>query len=168
MKKELTQKYLKEILNYNPNTGIFTWKLSKALRVNKGDIAGGIDNHGYGRIGVDGKSYRKHKLIWLYVYGKFPKDGNEVDHINHDKIDNRLVNLREVTRSENQRNRTRQKNNTSGFTGVYFHTTKNKWNAKIRNSGKNIHLGYFEKIKDAIKARKKAIIKYGFHPNHGK
>lgn len=105
-------------------------------------------------------------LAWLYCFAEFP-DGH-LDHINHDRSDNRLDNLREVTYLENQRNRTRSKNNTSGTTGVYWSADRNRWRVSISINNKTKHLGSHINKEDAVAAREAANIKYGFHENHGK
>jgi len=158
----LTQEKLKQLLDYDSDTGIFRWRVRKAQCVKIGTLAGYKSKKGYRLIGVDGKYHYTHRLAWLYVYGEFPK--NEIDHINHITDDNRISNLRSVTHSENGRNQSVQKNNTSGIMGV--HKWKKKWVAKIQVDGKYKHLGYFENIKDAKKARERAKIRYGYHPNH--
>ena len=163
--KELTQTYLKEALYYNPEAGIFTWKKNRGKKTKKGGTAGSL-KEGYYRISIDNVSYRSHRLAFLYMTGEFPE--NQVDHINHDRGDNKWCNLREVTTTENKRNCPMSKGNTSGFTGVHFHKGGNGWVSSIKINGKIKYLGFFKDIKDAIKVRKKANIKYGFHPNHGK
>ena len=92
---------------------------------------------------------------------------NEIDHINGDKIDNRISNLRDVTKLENAKNASISANNTSGFNGVYWVKTKGVWVAKIWTQGKLKHLGYFDKIQDAVAARKLANKKYGFSDRNG-
>jgi len=104
-------------------------------------------------------------LAWLYVYGTMPKE--QIDHINHVRDDNRIINLREVTHSENHKNRTKQSNNTSGVTGVHWLEEKERWQAYIKGDDKKIHLGTFKNKNDAISARKEAEIKYNYHSNHG-
>lgn len=150
----LTQARLKEILSYDPETGLFTWLLRKAKKTKIGGIAGGIDGYGYVGIELDGKTYRAHRLAFLYVNGKFSKD--DVDHINHIRSDNRFTNLREATTMENCRNRKMQSNNTSGFKGVNYNKQQGKWTANIRISKKLKHLGYFETKEAANLVRKKA------------
>ena len=163
----LTQKKLKELLEYNEKTGVFRWKVYKSSNSQKGDIAGTINKDGYVIIQIDGKRYKAHRLVFLYMIGTFPKE--QVDHLNHTKDENRWCNLREVTSSENQRNRSISKNNTSGTIGVRWSKKDKRWIAYIRvNYKKNIYLGSFKNKKEAIKARKEAEIKYGFHKNHGK
>lgn len=162
----ITQEQLKNELFYNQETGIFTW--NKKSR--KGGFAAGrecssVDAHGYIQINILGKVHKAHRLAWLYMAGEHP--AGQIDHINHDRKDNRFVNLRVVTNMDNNKNKPIQKNNTSGFVGVTLFKRINKWRAYIVVLDKQIHLGYFEKIEDAIKARIEANIKYGFHENHG-
>jgi len=127
-----------------------------------GEIAGCKHNMGYVVIGVDGCSYLAHRLAWLYVNGEWPKF---IDHRNHNRTDNRISNLGSVTRLENQRNMRLSASNTSGVTGVNW--GENRWNAHITINFKKKHLGSFIVFKDAVKARKIAEKKYGFHENHG-
>lgn len=101
----------------------------------------------------------------LYATGIKPR---EVDHINHIRDDDRLRNLRSVTHQENHRNRAVNKNNKSGVVGVHQQKEGGKWRAQIMIDGKQIMLGRFHKKEDAIKARKEAEKKYGFHKNHGR
>jgi len=126
--------------------------------------AGTINDQGYRQISVSGKNYKAHRLIWLYVHGRWP---NEVDHIDHDQLNNRIENLREVTHRDNMLNLSIPKNNSSGVVGVSWNKSHKKWRAQIRVNGKMVYLGGFTLKEDAIKARKEAERKYGFHPNHG-
>ncbi len=115
----LTRERLKELLDYDPATGIFVWKVDRGNnRVKVGSAAGGggDDGRGYNRIMIDGKSYRSHRLAWLDVYGSFPPD--MIDHINGIRDDNRIENLRAVSNQENSRNVNKSTNNTSGYLGV--------------------------------------------------
>ena len=98
----LTQERLKQLLNYDPETGIFTRIISVSSNALKGDIAGWINGHGYRQLSIDYKKYDCHRLAFLYMLGKLPNE--EVDHINHIRSDNRWINLREVTRHENKKN----------------------------------------------------------------
>lgn len=159
--KMITQQELKKLLNYNPITGVFNCINSKRIIKN-----GRINNRGYITFFINKKSYLAHRLAWLYVYGNFPKDC--IDHINHVKTDNRINNLRECSPFLNGQNNSKRKDNKSGFTGVFFSKSVNKWQVQIRINKKPIHLGIFENIDDAIECRKVANIKYGFHENHGK
>jgi hypothetical protein len=149
----LTQQKLKELLDYNPNTGEFVWKIPCGQRAPVGAIAGSY-NQGYKFIKINGKKYSAHRLAWLYTHGQFPQ--NQLDHINRIRNDNRIDNLREVTNSENQQNVTPRKDNISGIKGVEFHTATQKWQARIALNGKRIYLGLYNNIEDAIVARKQA------------
>ena len=165
-KTMLTQARLKKVLNYNELTGIFTWKVAKARRIKTGDIAGNLAQQGYSRIVLDGKLYYSHRLAWFYVHGEWPKD--QIDHINQSRTDNRIVNLREVTGAENNKNQSLSKSNKSGSIGVYWQKARNKWIAQININGKVKYLGLFSDKEDAIEARQAANIKYNYHVNHGK
>jgi hypothetical protein len=151
---ELTAEYLRSILNYDPETGIFTWKISTANRVKVGDAAGCPDGHGYLRIQLQSRLYKAHRLAWLYVYGEWPK--LDIDHINRNRSDNRRANLRDVSHKQNHQNRSKPSNNTSGHPGICWHKQSSKWRARIRHNKKHIHLGLFTDIEEAIAARKAA------------
>jgi len=161
----LTENRLRELLDYNFKTGIFTWLISNTNRIKVGDIAG-CNRGGYISINVDGKRYPAHRLVWLYLFGRFPI--NQLDHINHNGLDNRGCNLREVTNQENSRNSSKSKANTSGVTGVWFDKIREKWVAEIMVDGKKVYLGRFINKIYAIKARGEAEFEYEFHENHGK
>lgn len=146
----ITQSDLKELLNYDCKTGIFTWsKNRRGVIVNK---PLGTDNgYGYLRITVLGKSYYAHRLAWLYVHGEMPKE--QIDHINCNKSDNRICNLREVTAKENQHyKKNAQKNSKSKVLGVSWHSKANKWQVHFMNK----YVGIFNSIQDATIAYKKA------------
>jgi len=162
----LAQKDLKEALHYDPDTGIFTRLTSPSNNVKIGDIAGcAHKTNGYLVIQVKGVLYYAHRLAWLYVYGEWPKEC--IDHISHNRADNRISNLREVTRPENNKNLPIRKTNVSGTTGVHWNKIRNKWHSQIMVNGKAIYLGLFSDKSDAISARKDGEIRYGFHENHG-
>jgi hypothetical protein len=129
----ITQKELLENLLYDKDTGVFTRKISLNTRVKVGDVAGGKDTKGYVCIRVVGKTYKAHRLAWLYVYGNIPIA--EIDHINGIKDDNRIANLRDVTKSVNQQNRRFVKG---------YSKDGNRWKAQIRFGGKWKHLGCYE------------------------
>lgn len=160
----LTQKELKKQLHYDPDTGVFTRRISN-IRVKAGGVAGGKDKQGYLGIQIKTVLYKAHRLAFLYMNGESPVA--DVDHINHNRLDNRWANLRAATRSENTRNTSIGKRNTSGFVGVTWDKRRSKWMAQIIVNRKNIYLGQFLQISDAVKARLDADVKYGFHPNHG-
>ncbi len=121
---------------------------------------------GYRRGMIFGRSYLAHRVIWALTTGAWPPE--EIDHINGVKDDNRIENLRAVTRAENLRNQAIYSNNTSGVVGVDWHKRDKRWTAQIRVDNKQIYLGYFTNKEDAIAARAAADIEYGFHANHGR
>lgn len=162
MKEKLTQEKLKELFDYNPKTGDFTRKVSNSNRVKIGDIAGCLHHKGYLNISINGKTYQSHRLAFLYMEGYFPENG--IDHIDRNKINNSWNNLREVSQSCNMRNQKININNKSGITGVCWHKGGKKLMAHIKIQKQKIHLGLFDNLTDAAKARWEAEVKYGF-PN---
>ncbi len=164
IKGELTQKDLQRLLIYDPLTGVLSARIDRHGRA-AGDILGYVSkSHGYLETSIDGKSYLVHRLIWLYQTGYMPE---EVDHINHVKTDNSWVNLREASSLVNSKNTSLSTNSVTRVNGVSFMKSRNKYRAYIMVDRKQIHLGLFEDIKDAIAAREQADIDYGFHSNHG-
>ena len=161
----ITQEYLKELFEYDGESLI--WKVKKAhSSIKVGSVAGSASkSHGYWRIGIDGKYYLAHRLIWLYHYGSFPD--NSIDHIDQNKLNNSITNLRDVTHQENCKNQAKYKSNTSGITGVYWHKQAKKWMAQGMVDGKLKNLGYFTDKLDAITARKSWEAANNFHANHG-
>lgn len=159
----LTQQRLKEVLHYDSESGVFTWATNRT-RASKGKIAGGNDGHGYWLICIDGVKYPAHRLAWLYVHGFFP---DEVDHQNHVRTDNRLINLRATNRSGNARNISKPSTNKSGVIGVSWTKRLGKRNDKweVRACGK--FLGYFDDFFEAVCKRKSSERQFNFHPNHG-
>jgi hypothetical protein len=141
--KELTQARLKELLDYDMDTGVFTWKNYRHSKMPNKQKAGSFDTWGYIKISVDNKLYRAHRLAWLFVYGEMPL--LQIDHINGIRTDNRIANLRKVNNAENQQNiKKAQINNKCGLLGVRFHKHANKYEARIQKDNKPIHLGYYE------------------------
>ena len=124
----LTQAKLKELLDYNPDTGDFTNKAFRGLRAIPGEIAGNLNTRGYIDISIGRRKYKAHRLAWLYTYGTWPI--NNLDHINRSKIDNRIVNLRDVTQAQNGQNKTKHCNNSSGYTGVIWHKASQRRSAR--------------------------------------
>ena len=160
----ITQARLKQLLDYNPDSGIFTRKVSVG-NCNAGDIISRTDGSGYIVVEIDYIEYKAHRLAVLYMTGKHPE--NQVDHIKHIRTDNRWCNLREATNQENQRNATLSKNNNSGIVGVNYDRRRNKWQASIGVNYKKVNIGRFKYFLQAVAARFNAEIKYNFHPNHG-
>lgn len=140
MNVPLTQDRLKELLRYDPETGVFTWK-GRTGSVAPGRSAGWLDKDGYRCIQIDGRSTKAHRLASLYVSGAWPV--GEIDHVNGRPDDNRSCNLRPATHPLNGRNQRKPKNNTSGFKGVSFHRQSGKWSASIKVNYRGRHLGLF-------------------------
>jgi len=149
----LTQARLKELLDYNPETGVFTWKRFMGGTAKAGTVAGTTDSHGHIQIKVDRKLHLAHRLVFLYVAGTAPA---EVDHINRVRSDNRLANLRSVSRSENRHNTAPCKRNKSGVKGVFWIERLGKWQAYISTAGKRKVLGCYAQFDDAVAARLRA------------
>jgi len=167
MKEIPSQEILQSALNYDEQTGIFTWKKIEA-GIKIGSIAGSIHKkQGYVRIRVNAVTYVAHRIAWVYVHG-FINNQMQIDHINGIRSDNRICNLRLVDCKENAKNQRKNKRNKNAFGGVFFNKQKKKYVSRIKVNGKSIFLGYFNLIDDAIAARKEANKKYGFHENHGK
>ena len=148
----LTQEKLKEILNYNPETGIFIWK-GKSFRNKKvGREAGCKMSAGYIAIRINGRGYKAHILAWLYVEGYIPK-GIEIDHIDRNTINNKFKNLRLSSRQCNMRNAGIPKNNKTGIKGVHWHKTNQKWGSSITVNKKQSYLGNYSDFDEAVCAR---------------
>ena len=173
----ITQKQLKELLDYDPETGLFTWlerSLDKfksekiGIRWNtkfSGKITGCLHSSGYKIITINNHPYRSHRLAWLYVYGEIPET---IDHINHDRTDNRIINLRNTCSIGNARNSKLRENNKSGVMGVVWVEKQNKWRVLIYDNRKQIHLGYFADFLSAVCKRKSEELNFNYHENHGK
>ena len=151
---DITQDYLKQILDYDPSTGVFRWKLSISRIAKVGAEAGSPNNFGYIRIGIKGKSHLAHRLAWVYFHGEWPQKW--VDHIDGDKKNNRINNLRQASASENTHNTRTNRNKSSGTRGVDWHKKYGKWMARIQVEGKRKTIGFFDNLEDAAKARKDA------------
>jgi len=172
----LTQKIVRDLLDYDPETGVLTWK-KRDVKYFKSDrdfkiwntrysgkkafMAKNKEGYFHGKIFM--KTCLAHRIIFLHYYGFFPK---ETDHINRVRHDNRISNLREVTSQQNSRNQSMSKKNSSGVTGVHWCNTDKKWVAKIGIDGRMKHLGAFIEKRFAIGFRKCAEIRYGFNPNY--
>ena len=138
----VTAERLRELISYNPETGVFTRLVGRRGGGKVGDIVGSINGSGYVRICVDYRSYQGHRLAWLYVHGVWPID--QIDHINGQRDDNRICNLRDVTRAQNMRNQRRPSvNNSSGFLGVSWSKEKLSWVAQITINGRTRSLGKY-------------------------
>ena len=160
----MNEDLLKELFEYDGFN--LLWKVKKADRTKIGSIAGWIEkgsNMGYRRIEINGKKYPAHRLILMWHGIKVPKE-LDVDHINHDRADNRIENLRLVTRLENMRNKKLYKNNKSGQHGI--EVLENGYKVTIGVEGETVYLGRYETINQALEAREQALSEHGFHENH--
>lgn len=156
---------LHQLLRYEPDTGRLFWR--DRDRNLSGLEAGGIaSSDGYRRIRINGQLRLAHRIVLAMQNGEWPPA--QVDHINGDRADNRLVNLRPVQRSTNLRNKSRYRNNRSGCTGVHWCKVTSRWAAAIQKDGRRVTLGRFAVLADAIAARRAAEPKFDFHPNHGR
>lgn len=155
----LTQEELKVYLNYDKETGVFTWKKNVANNVKSGSVAGCIGSRGYIEIGFRKKQHKAHRLAWLYVYGFYPKD--KIDHINGNRSDNRVCNLREANHMQNMQNQKRpQSKNKTGYLGVSTHGINQRYKKIYRSSimvnGYRKFLGSYETAELAHEAYLKA------------
>jgi len=155
-----SQEYLKSILHYNPDTGVFTRLVSVSNSAQKGSIAGHNKHLSYGRVNVNKKPYASHRLAWFYMTGEWPKE--QIDHINQIKSDNSWCNLRECSNAQNNFNRPIPKHNKSGYKGVSWREDRKKWQSIIKFNGKSIYLGNFTDINLAVLAyNNKAVELFG-------
>lgn len=168
---DLTAEYVRQILDYNPETGEFRWKARtpemftpsarssewqcRSWNARYAEIrAGTLDAKGYWRIKIFNFSYAAHRIAWLWMTGSYPKA--EIDHIDVDSSNNCWSNLREATHAENSRNKHKRSDNSSGKKGVRWNGLSKKWLADIVVNGKLHHLGYFENIEDAAAVYERA------------
>jgi hypothetical protein len=159
----LSAERLRELLHYEPATGLFFWLVVANDLVHVGDVAGHVRANGYRLIRVDGWGYPTHRLAWLWMTGEWPKAS--MDHADGDRANNRWNNLRQANKSQNGANSRRYASNTSGFKGVSRkrpsrHWRAPKWLAQISVNGKVIYLGYFDTPEDAHDAYIAAAKKY--------
>ena len=127
----MTQKKLKELYAYDEIQGVLTNRYTRSSRALKGGVVGSLNNHGYMRTSIDGKQYKVHRLIWTYMKGEVLTSSDVIDHIDHNKANNRWSNLRKGTHADNSQNRGKSKNNTSGYTGVHWNKKIKKWTALV-------------------------------------
>lgn len=177
-----TRERLSEYFRYEPSTGHLIrkqrarsdYKLERNYKIHLskvGSIAGTINAGGYLKVSVDGFTHSAHRVAWMLHYGEwvdYPKF--EIDHINNNTLDNRIENLRKVTKSDNQRNASPRKNNTSGVHGVNWKPKYNltpgdgRWVARIWDGPRHVYLGSFKNIEDAARVRREAEERLGYTP----
>ena len=155
---------LKKYFSYDPYTGQVI-SLQNTRTLTKDCVCGKLEN-GYLKVCLKGNSYFLHRIIYEIMTDTYLSKKDQIDHINHNKLDNSWSNLRKVLHKENGRNRSKNKENNSGITGVHWSGTR--WRAQIKIDRKSICLGSFVNFHEAVNARKNAEILYGFHENHGK
>jgi hypothetical protein len=151
----LTQNRLKELLFYDSGTGLFVRNTSPSNNVKIGDIAGSKQKNGYYMISVDGKKYYSHRLAWLYMFGKFPD--KFIDHINQDKSDNRISNLRNVTKSLNSINTPVRSHSQIGYKNIQLDKRDNMYSVVFVRNKKTNYLGRFSNIEEAIAKRDREL-----------
>lgn len=156
--------FVRSILSYND--GRLFWIVSPGFSIRSGSEAGGVSEKGYRKVRIGGKKFRSHRLVWLMKHDSWPNE--EIDHINGDRLDNRIENLRDVSRHENQKNTKRFENNKSGFTGIYWVAKNSVWRASISEGKKLVHLGHFKCLAQAVRVRKEAERRNNYHANHGR
>lgn len=166
--RNISDRDLARILEYwhiDANAGVVRWKKKPSQSVKVGSVVGSVTTKGYMRGALANRRYYIHRVIFLFSTGEQP---DEIDHIDGDRLNNRISNLRYADHDINLKNKRNYKNNKSGVTGVNWYESRRKWRATITANGRTIHLGYFEKFEDAVAARRAAEKKYGFSPTHGR
>lgn len=179
LSRRVTAAALQELLRYETETGKLFW-LPRSQEV-CGDYTAWVrfqkvsegreafatpSSAGYLKGNLFGRTYVAHRVAWAVFHGEWPDQ--EIDHINHDKTDNRLVNLRVVSTQENAKNRKRPADNKSGMMGIVWDKVREKWRAYIYANKKRSTLGYFNCLAHAVRARRFAVKMHGYHENHGK
>ena len=163
----LTCEILRKFVNYDPNTGLLTWRL-RATRTAEpgkplGSVVGKLPDKGYIVITLFGTTYQAHRLAWLHYHGQFPE--KQIDHIDHDRTNNKIANLRESSLHTNMKNKSLYTTNTTGYSGVTLKGTS--WLARIGVNGTKVLLGAFRTFDEAVAARKAAEKLLDYHENHG-
>ncbi len=153
----LTQQRLRELFNYDPETGVFTRRfqgqgMHGVQSSLYGKPAGSLQRHGYKYISIEGEKFRTCRLAWLYMTGEWPQ--HEVDHTNNVRSDDSWDNLRQATSSENKWNSSIRSDNKSGVKGVIWNKKQGMWQAYVRCYGKQYHCGYFASLEEAAEARR--------------
>jgi len=148
---------VRRLLDYDPATGIFRWRVRTSSRAAANSVAGFDRHDGYRLIGIGGRIYLAHRLAWVHVHGEWPEA--EIDHIDCNPANNALANLRPATRALNQRNSRKPRNNSSGVKGVTWHAKDAKWQAQIKLRGRCHYLGQFDDIAQAATAYASASVK---------
>lgn len=155
-KTEITQQRLRELLDYDVSNGAFTWRTSNKRRIKAGQTAGSYNKvTGYLSINCDNMSFLVHRLVWIYMYGDIPV-GMYIDHVDNDKLNNRIENLRLCTKLQNKQNSSVSEKSKSGIKGVYWIEKLGKYLVCVGLNGKMIKVGYYTNKEDAITASNNA------------
>lgn len=164
--KLLSGEIVRDLFVYDEDTGSLIWRKRVSPRIGAGHMAGYVAADGYQKVFVFGRPFLAHRIIWLYHYNEWPK--KYIDHIDGNRLNNKISNLRDVSGMENQRNRALAKNNKSGIAGVCWSRHYKRWVSRIKINNKFISLGSYEDFFEACCARKSAEKHFGFHENHGR
>lgn len=171
--------YLHECFITDPDNGLLFWKerpihhfasegAMKLINTRcAGKEAGCMGSDGYLRVRFKGRSHLLHRIMWELINGRIPNE-MQVDHINHNRSDNRICNLRLATKKENLKNKSRSKLNTTGESGISYRQDVNKFMARVSINGHRHSIGCFETVEQARVARSKVLAEHGFHSNHGR
>lgn len=149
--------YLQSILDYDPASGIFRWKVTRNQNARPGNIAGRTDSHGHIQITIDGTAYGAHRVAWFMMTGELPP--LDIDHENLVRSDNRFSNLRKATRRQNIHNQPARKTSKTGIKGVHLHSDGNHYVASLRREGKPRHIGFFKTADEAAEAVRLEILR---------
>lgn len=172
----MNRELLLSLIDYNPDTGLAYWKARTSDHIKKpsslkswntryaGKQIKTVDGKGYYHFSYQGKFYRLHRMVWLYVFGEEPEI---IDHVNGNRLDNRMSNLRNVTHRMNHLNQKKSSKNTSGVAGVYKNKNKGIWCAQMKFKGKTYHLGSSKSFFEAVCLRKSEERRLGFSHDHG-
>jgi hypothetical protein len=146
----ISQELVKALFEYNPDTGIFIRKLTTGSKAKAGSVAGILNDVGYLELSINSYRYRAHRIAWLYCFGEFPS--GQLDHIDGNKSNNALDNLREATNKENAYNKSISVLNTTGYKGVSLDKRSGRYRAYITVNGKQKGLGYYSTAEQASEA----------------
>lgn len=162
----LTFEEVSRLLAYEPETGILRWVKSPNSRIKVSSKAGSKSGFGYVKLKINRKEYFAHRIAWLLHYGHWPS--GQIDHIDNDRANNAIANLRVCTASQNQRNQKIRRSNSSGIKGVYWDANLGKWKVQVRGDGRIQYGGHYTSISDAeCAARDLRIRLHGDYTNHG-
>lgn len=166
-KEDLTQELIAKVLKYDALSGTLIWisNLHSKCVVPNSRAGSLVKSTGYRNISLFGRTYLEHQLVWFICNGAWPK--GQIDHINQIRDDNRIVNLRDVSKADNARNRSRNPNSKLGEHGIWFNIRTNKYVAEITLNGKKVYQKSFDDIDVAINERRIKSLELGFHTNHG-